>query len=238
MKSLLQMMNFVLNMMNFALKMMNCVLKMMMHFMLQVNGGASFVQIDQGRIGGLTSAYKVRQLCEQHGKQYVNHSFKSHLSMAAALHVIATSQDFDLMEFPQSETVLSANLVSNPLERDANGLVRVPEGTGLGVEVHLPTVRELLVPLTIDTGMAGAVNAAAPENGSLIYSTEGLLPKTGAEGRAERRAAAAATAEVEEAVVVVEEAAAKGARALLAEKGLWVVGGAAAGFLVAKLAKL
>jgi len=45
----------------------------------------------------------------------------------------------------------------------------------------------LLENRTIDTGLAGAVNAAAPENGSLIYTTEGLLPKTSAERRDERR---------------------------------------------------
>ena len=48
-----------------------------------VNGGAAVIQIDQGRIGGLTSTYQVRQLCAKHGRVFVNHSFKSHLSIAA-----------------------------------------------------------------------------------------------------------------------------------------------------------
>jgi len=51
-------------------------------------------------------------------------------------------------------------------------------------------------------------------------------------------AAAAAKVEAEEAAQTQAEAEAKAARALLAQKGLWAVGGAAAGFLVAKLAKL
>lgn len=66
-----------------------------------VNGGAHIIQIDVGRIGGLTSAYRVRQLAEQHGRVFVNHTFKSHLSIAAALHVMATSTTSELMEFPR-----------------------------------------------------------------------------------------------------------------------------------------
>jgi hypothetical protein len=203
-----------------------------------VNGGASFVQIDQGRIGGLTSAYKVRQLCEQHGKQYVNHSFKSHLSIAAALHVFATSEEFDLMEFPQSETVLSAKLVSNPLARDGDGRVHVPEGYGLGVDVDLATVRQLLVPLTIDSGVAHTVNEGAPEHGTLLYSTKGLLPKTSVEKREERQQAAEEAAAHAEAAAQAEAEEVAAKRALRTQKGLWALGGVVAGMLVTKLARL
>ena len=37
------------------------------------NGKAAVIQIDQGRIGGLTSTYQVRQLCAKHGRVFVNH---------------------------------------------------------------------------------------------------------------------------------------------------------------------
>ena len=63
--------------------------------------GAAVIQIDQGRIGGLTSTYRVRQLCKEHGRVFVNHSFKSMVSIAAALHVMATDADSEVMEFPQ-----------------------------------------------------------------------------------------------------------------------------------------
>ena len=62
-----------------------------------VNGGAAVIQIDQGRIGGLTSMYRVRQLCAKHNRVFVNHSFKSHLSIAAALHVMATDSNSEVM---------------------------------------------------------------------------------------------------------------------------------------------
>ena len=64
-----------------------------------INGGLDVVQIDAGRVGGITPAHAVRRLVEARGATYVNHTFKSHLSLAAALHVFATVQRFELLEY-------------------------------------------------------------------------------------------------------------------------------------------
>ena len=51
-------------------------------------------------------------------------------SIAAALHTMATDENSEVMEFPQGETELSAGLVLNPLQRDAEGLVHAPRTPG------------------------------------------------------------------------------------------------------------
>ena len=141
------------------------------------NGKAEVIQIDQGRIGGLTSTYQVRQLCAKHGRVFVNHSFKSHLSIAAALHTMATDENSEVMEFPQGETELSAGLVLNPLQRDAKGLVHAPRTPGLGVELDLELVKKLAVPLSIETGVPHASNDD-PNNGtSRLYHAGSVLAK-------------------------------------------------------------
>ena len=61
--------------------------------------------------------------------------------------------------------------------------MRVPEAPGLGVELDVGVLREHLVPLTIDTGVAHAHNDAAPGR-ALLYSTAGLLPPAEGESRA------------------------------------------------------
>jgi|SoiMethySBSTD1v2_1073268.scaffolds.fasta_scaffold02857_2 L-alanine-DL-glutamate epimerase-like enolase superfamily enzyme len=114
------------------------------------NGGVDYLQIDAGRIGGVTTAFRARRLAERRGVVYVNHTFKSHLSLAAALHVFATAPTFDLLEYPAEGSELSRSLVRRPLERGADGLVRVPEAPGLGVEVDLETVRRFLQPVRIE----------------------------------------------------------------------------------------
>jgi L-alanine-DL-glutamate epimerase-like enolase superfamily enzyme len=119
---------------------------------LLLNGGVKVIQIDVGRIGGITAAYQVRRLAEAHGVRYVNHTFKSHLSLAASIHVFAGVEGFDLLEYVQGGSELSRTLVTKPLLRDPDGLVRAPDTPGLGVTIDLETVRRFLVPLRIDVG--------------------------------------------------------------------------------------
>ena len=120
---------------------------------LVVNGGIQFVQIDAGRIGGIMPSFEVRQLAEQHGIQYVNHTFKSHLSLAAALHVFATNPDFDLLEYPAAGSELSQYLVTEPFPAESDGLVRVKELPGLGVKVDTEAIRPYLAPVRIEVGV-------------------------------------------------------------------------------------
>ena len=119
---------------------------------LIVHGGVQFVQIDAGRIGGIMPSYKVRQLAEQHGIQYVNHTFKSHLSLAAALHVFATNPDFNLLEYPAAGSELSQQLVAEPWQVESDGMVRVRELPGLGVRVDTEAIRPYLAPVRIEVG--------------------------------------------------------------------------------------
>ena len=117
-----------------------------------VHGGIQFVQIDAGRIGGIMPSFEVRQLAERCGIQYVNHTFKSHLSLAAALHVFATNPDFNLLEYPAAGSELSQRLIADPFPVESDGTVRVRELPGLGVRVDTEAIRDYLVPVRIKVG--------------------------------------------------------------------------------------
>ena len=117
-----------------------------------VHGGIQFVQIDAGRIGGIMPSFQVRQLAEQQGIQYVNHTFKSHLSLAASLHVFATNPDFNLLEYPAAGSELSQRLVAEPFQVESDGTVRVKELPGLGVRVDTEVIRSYLAPVRIEVG--------------------------------------------------------------------------------------
>ena len=119
---------------------------------LIVHGGIQFVQIDAGRIGGIMPSFQVRQLAEQHGIQYVNHTFKSHLSLAASLHVFATNPDFDLLEYPAAGSKLSQCLVTEPFPVESDGTVQMKELPGLGVCVDTEAIRPYLAPVRIEVG--------------------------------------------------------------------------------------
>ncbi|MXV85078.1 mandelate racemase/muconate lactonizing enzyme family protein [Candidatus Poribacteria bacterium] len=117
-----------------------------------VHGGIEFVQIDAGRIGGILPSFQVRQLAEEHGIQYVNHTFKSHLSLAAAFHVFATNPDFNLLEYPAAGSELSQRLVAEPFEVESDGMVRIKDLPGLGVGVDTEAIRPYLAPVRIEVG--------------------------------------------------------------------------------------
>ncbi len=115
-----------------------------------LNGGVHFIQIDVGRIGGITPAHRVRKLAEAHNVTYVNHTFKSHISIAASIHVFAAVEGFRLLEYVQGGSPMSQRLVADPLLRGPDGLVRAPERPGLGITVDLETVRAYLAPVRIE----------------------------------------------------------------------------------------
>ncbi len=119
---------------------------------LILHGGIQFVQIDVGRIGGITAAFRVRQLAEQHGVQYVNHTFKSHLSLAASLHVFATNESFSLLEYPAAGSALSQRLTVERLEVGDDGMVALTGKPGLGVHVDTGVMDAYLAPVWIQVG--------------------------------------------------------------------------------------
>jgi L-alanine-DL-glutamate epimerase-like enolase superfamily enzyme len=114
-----------------------------------LHGGLDFVQIDVGRIGGITTAYEIRRLAERRGIQYVNHTFKSHLTVAASLHVFAAVESFRFLEYPAGAAPLAYDLATR-IERGPDGLVRVPDAPGLGVSLNKACAREYLQPLKIE----------------------------------------------------------------------------------------
>ncbi len=118
---------------------------------MMTNAGLDFVQIDVGRIGGITPAAEVCRRARELGVHYVNHTFKSHLTVAASIHVFAGIEEFDLVEYPAGESPLILGMTApTGIFRDANGMVSAPDRPGLGVEASLGTVRKYLRKVRIE----------------------------------------------------------------------------------------
>jgi L-alanine-DL-glutamate epimerase-like enolase superfamily enzyme len=121
--------------------------------------GIGYVQIDTGRIGGITSAKRVFDYAEAKGVSYVNHTFTSHLALSASLQAYAGAANHHLCEYPGQLSALAYELTSSHIEPDADGLVHVPEGMGLGIAPDLQAAQKYLVETEIWV------------NGDLIYRT-------------------------------------------------------------------
>jgi L-alanine-DL-glutamate epimerase-like enolase superfamily enzyme len=113
-------------------------------------GKVDFVQIDAGRIGGITGARKVVQLARERKTTYVNHTFKSRLSLAAAIHAFADVESFHYLEYPTAGSKLAESLAAGLFDRDAQGRVSAPDAPGLGVTISEACVRKYGAPVRID----------------------------------------------------------------------------------------
>ncbi len=125
------------------------------------HAGLKYVQIDTGRIGGITTAHQVAEYARTRGVQFVNHTFTTHLALSASLQPYAGSTADDLCEYPTEPSQLARELCGAAIEPDTDGYVHLPESPGLGVEPSLDAIRKYLVDTEIR--VAGRVVYRTPE---------------------------------------------------------------------------
>ncbi|HEV2471816.1 MAG TPA: enolase C-terminal domain-like protein, partial [Chthonomonadales bacterium] len=123
-------------------------------------GGISYLQIDAGRIGGITTAYQCRRLCERQGTTFVNHTFTSNLALSASLQPFAGVERFELAEYPVELKPLARDLAGQRIEPDSNGLIYAPDRPGLGISPDLNTLRKYLVSVRME--LAGRILYETP----------------------------------------------------------------------------
>jgi len=102
-------------------------------------GGVDVVQPDLSRCGGFTVARKVVPLAEAAGRSICPHAWQSDLLTAASLHLNAILPEALFQEYNVCDDPISRSLCRTPL-RCVGGLLAVPDGPGLGVEVDEETV--------------------------------------------------------------------------------------------------
>src|SRR5690606_19928277 len=115
-------------------------------------GGVNFIQIDCGRIGGLGPAKAVADFAAERVVTYVNHTFTSNLALSASLQPYAGLEAHRICEFPTELRDVARDLTLTRIAPDAEGLVHLPEGPGLGVEINLETLERYRVPVEIRVG--------------------------------------------------------------------------------------
>ncbi|MCD6519131.1 MAG: mandelate racemase/muconate lactonizing enzyme family protein [Anaerolineae bacterium] len=124
--------------------------------------GIGFIQIDAGRIGGISPAKQVATYAQGKGVLYVNHTFTSHLALSASLQPYAGLEDAVLCEYPIEAKPLAVEMTKEHLLPDENGQIHLPEAPGLGVTPNLEALSKYLVEVEIRV------------QGKLLYSTPPL----------------------------------------------------------------
>jgi L-alanine-DL-glutamate epimerase-like enolase superfamily enzyme len=115
-------------------------------------GGVGYIQIDAGRIGGISSAYEIARYAEARGTTYVNHTFTTPLALSASLQPYAGLAEHHLCESPVEASSLARELTLESLVADQHGQVQPPARPGLGMTPNPATLRKYLRPVEIRVG--------------------------------------------------------------------------------------
>jgi L-alanine-DL-glutamate epimerase-like enolase superfamily enzyme len=136
--------------------------------------GLQYVQIDAGRIGGITIAKDVANYAASKGVTYVNHTFTSNLALSASLQPYAGLESHIICEFPTELKSLARAMTQNHIFPDQYGILNVPDAPGLGIEPDLKGIEPYLVDTEISvrgkriytTPSLFGAQASRPQNGS------------------------------------------------------------------------
>jgi L-alanine-DL-glutamate epimerase-like enolase superfamily enzyme len=112
-------------------------------------GGLGFIQIDVGRVGGITAAKRVADYAAAKGVTFVNHTFTSHLALSASLQPYAGLRDHVLCEYPVELKPLAYEMTLEHLSPDADGTLQLPERPGLGLTPDTDALQKYLVDVQI-----------------------------------------------------------------------------------------
>jgi L-alanine-DL-glutamate epimerase-like enolase superfamily enzyme len=108
-----------------------------------------FIQIDAGRIGGISAAYTVAAAADARGVTFVNHTFTSHLALSASLQPYAGLAEHRLCEYPVELQPLASALTRTHILPDTAGEIRLPASSGLGMEPNIHALAQYLVDVEI-----------------------------------------------------------------------------------------
>jgi len=110
------------------------------------------IQPDTCAAGGLSECKKIADMAVAFGVRYIPHVWGCGVGLATAMQLLAVlphnpprhTPNEPLLEFDRSEHPFRQAVLTSPLEHDG-GIVRVPEGPGLGIEVDRDAVKRFTV---------------------------------------------------------------------------------------------
>jgi D-galactarolactone cycloisomerase len=93
------------------------------------------VQPDCTKCGGLTEAWRIGWMAQEHNIMLVPHGWNTAIGLAADLHLTAALPVARYVEFLTPSPYID-ELITIPFQPDAEGYLRLPSGPGLGIELN------------------------------------------------------------------------------------------------------
>lgn len=109
---------------------------------LMDKGNIDIVQADATDAGGITDCRKIANLAQDRGKLFMPHSWKTNISFAANLSLVAASVNSPYMEYAIMPGRLRNDLTHERFNLDSSGRISLPEKPGLGITLNEKVVQE------------------------------------------------------------------------------------------------
>lgn len=113
-------------------------------------GRVDYIQIDTGRIGGLTPSREAALYAKERGVTYVNHTFTSMLALSASLAPYWDLEGSELCEYPVEPKALCNELTVEEMLPGPDGLIRPLDAPGLGLVPNPEAIRRYMVEVSIE----------------------------------------------------------------------------------------
>jgi L-rhamnonate dehydratase len=112
---------------------------------LITRGRIDVVQPDLSRCGGFTQARKIIWEAQLAGVDVCPHAWLTDLLSSASLHLNAVLERSLFLEYNVCDNPMLREIIRNPIQMDRDGLMAVPAGPGLGIDVDEKAVERFRV---------------------------------------------------------------------------------------------
>ncbi|HHY82490.1 MAG TPA: mandelate racemase/muconate lactonizing enzyme family protein [Clostridiales bacterium] len=109
------------------------------------HGCIDVAQPDLSRCGGFTHARKILWEAEAAGIDVCPHAWLTDLLTAASLHMNAVLPRSLFLEYNVSSSPMLRDIIANPIKLEQSGMMKVPQGPGLGIEIDEKAVQKYRV---------------------------------------------------------------------------------------------
>jgi L-alanine-DL-glutamate epimerase-like enolase superfamily enzyme len=99
------------------------------------------VQPDVTKCGGLSEQRRIAHTAREHGIRFIPHGWNTAVGLASDLQIASAIPDTDLVEYLTGSPFID-KLTADPWQLDADGMLAIPDGPGLGTNIDLAALAQ------------------------------------------------------------------------------------------------
>lgn len=103
-------------------------------------GAFDIVQPDVTKVGGISEERRIAWMAEENGVRFIPHGWNTALGLAADLQLASAFANTEFVEYLTGSPYID-HIVTHPWQLDADGMLAIPAGPGLGIELNLEAVQ-------------------------------------------------------------------------------------------------